>query len=132
MAITTQQSNKKPATKDNLVKLEKKLEKKLASKKDLTEMEGRMDKKFATKKDLDKFAVRAFNTFATKEDIKESERRITEKFDEKFDKILTAVDGVTNQYQAFDIGFTMNQGAHDRFEEELLKQKKELELLKRD
>ncbi|MCK5510545.1 hypothetical protein KAI65_03310 [Candidatus Parcubacteria bacterium] len=125
MAITTQQSNKKPATKDDLVKLEKKLEKKLASKKDL--------EKFATKKeikkDFEKFAIRAFDTFSTKEDIKELRQEMATK--EDINKILTAVDGITKQYQEFNIGFVMNQGAHDRFEEKIIKTEKRVEVIEK-
>jgi len=113
MTITSQQFNKKLTTKDDLVKLEKKLEKKLASKKDLKELRQEV------KGDFEKFSIRALNTFATKEDLKEFKKDIAEDVNKKFDKILTAVDGITKKYQEFDIGFTMNQGAHNRFEKRI-------------
>ena len=83
MTITSQQFNKKLTTKDDLVKLEKKLEKKLASKKDL--------EKFATKKDLTKLEEKmdqkfdaAFEMFVTKEESMAAKN-----------EILTAIDGIT-------------------------------------
>ena len=149
MALISQQFNKKLTTKDDLVELEKKLEKKLASKKDLEKFATKKDlEKFVTKeelkkevsklatkeeikKDFEMFSIRAFEMFATKEDLKELRQDIASDVNKKFDKILTAVDGITKKYQEVDIGFVLNQGAHDRFEEKLLKQKKELELLKK-
>jgi len=114
MMLTSKQSNKKLTTKDDLVKLEKKLEEKLAS-----------------KKDLEKFATRAFDMFASKNDVKtaviESEERMTE----KIDRILTAVDGITKQYQEFDVGFAMNQGAHNRFEEDIVKTNKRVTVVEK-
>ena len=129
MTRTSQQSNKKLTTKDDLVKLEKKLEKKLASKKDLEKFATKKDlEKFATKKEIKKdfemFSIRAFDTFATKEDIKESERRITEKVEEKFDLVLQAVDGITVKHQEIGTERTANIGAHDRIEADITKTNK--------
>ena len=127
MTRTSQQSNKKLTTKDDLVKLEKKLEKKLASKKDL--------EKFATKKEIKKdfemFSIRAFDTFATKEDIKESERRITEKVEEKFDLVLQAVDGITVKHQEIETERTANIGAHDRIEADIVKTNKRITVVEK-
>ncbi len=134
MALTSQQFNKKLATKEELKKEVSKLETKV------DKLEQKMDNKFDTaKNNLDEFREETNNEFdaavkmfASKEDLKELRQDIASDVNKKFDKILTAVDGITKQYQEVDIGFVLNQGAHDRFEEKLLKQKKELELLKKN
>ena len=135
MAITTQQFNKlatksdlkkdlkelKQESKSDLKKLRQESKKDIAGvKSDLNRLEEKMDSKFDA----------AFQIFATKEDLKNLETK--EEAKAAKNEILTAIDGITKQYQEFDIGFAMNQGAHDRFEKELLRQKKELELLKRN
>lgn len=55
-----------------------------------------------------------FNKLTTKEDLKNF---VTEdKMDEKFDKVLSAVDGVMKKLDNIEHVFVSNQAAHDRFE----------------
>jgi len=132
MTITSQQFNKlatkkdleKLATKKELKKLEQKIDDK-ASKKDLKELRQE------SKKDLEKFATKAFAMFVSKEDLKESERRITEKVDEKFDKILIAVDGVAKEQQDSRMERAANIGAHDRIEEDIVKTNKRVTIIEK-
>ena len=127
MALTSQQFNKlatkkdlkkevsKLATKEEL----KKEVSKLATKKDLEKIEEKMDNKFKA----------AFDIFATKEDIKNLETK--EESRAAKNEILTAIDNITKQYQEFDIGFTVNQGAHDRFEEKFIKTEKRIRVIEK-
>ena len=127
MATTSKQSNKKSATKYDLVKLEKKLEKKLASKGDLKELK----KEF--KKDLDKFAVRAFNTFASKENMKKLRQEMATKDDltEFKNELLTAMDFIAVKHQENDAERTANIGAHDRIEEDIAKTNKRVTIVEK-
>ena len=130
MTITSQQFNKlatKSDLKKDLKKLEEKIDKKFATKDDLKK--GLKELRQETKSDLDKFAARAFDMFASKDDIKELRQEMATK--EDINKILTAVDGITKQYQEFNIGFVMNQGAHDRFEEKIIKTEKRVEVIEK-
>ena len=127
MAITTQQFNKlatksdlkkdlkelRQESKSDLKKLRQESKKDIAGvKSDLNRLEEKMDSKFDA----------AFQIFATKEDLKNLETK--EEAKAAKNEILTAIDGITKQYQEFDIGFAMNQGAHDRFEERIIKTEK--------
>lgn len=55
-----------------------------------------------------------FNKLATKEDLKNLYNK--EELDYKFDKILTAVDGLAKEVRDMRSEFASNQVAHDRFE----------------
>ena len=134
MTITSQQFNtlatkkdlEKFVTKKDLKKDLEKMATKKDLKKDLEKLEEKMDEKFASKKDLSDFQKetnekfnKAFEVFASKEDLKEIRQEMATKKD--IDRILSAVDGITKQSPEFDIGFAMNQGAHDRFEKKIIK-----------
>ena len=105
MTITSQQFNTL-ATKKDL-------------KNDLKKIEQKMDEKFATKKDFEKFAIRAFDIFATKEDLKNLETK--EEAKAAKNEILTAIDGVAKEQQDSRMERAANIGAHDRFEEKIIK-----------
>ena len=53
-----------------------------------------------------------FNKLATKEDLKNFATK--EEMNEKFDQVLTAVDGLTKTVNDFHAEMAANQGAHDR------------------
>ena len=55
-----------------------------------------------------------FNKLATKEDLKNFATK--EDLNEKFDQVLTAVDGLAKTVKDFHTEMAANQGAHDRFE----------------
>jgi tetrahydromethanopterin S-methyltransferase subunit G len=55
-----------------------------------------------------------FNKLATKEDLKKFYTK--NEMDEKFDKVLTAVDGVAKKLENIETELLSNQVAHDRFE----------------
>jgi hypothetical protein len=58
-----------------------------------------------------------FNLLATKEDLSNFLTR--DEFNYKFDKILTAVDGLAKGFDNFRAEMASNQSAHDRFEESI-------------
>ncbi len=59
-----------------------------------------------------------FNMLASKQDLKDLEARLVSKidFDEKFDKLLTAVDGLAKKVNDFQAELASNQTAHDRMQ----------------
>jgi len=59
-----------------------------------------------------------FNLLATKKDLKNLRREMVTKkeFDEKSDKLLTAIDGLTKKVSDFQAELTSNQTAHDRMQ----------------
>jgi hypothetical protein len=67
-----------------------------------------------------------FNKLATKEDLKYFVTR--DEMNEKFDKVLTAVDGVMNKLDDIEHAFVSNQAAHDRFEKRIERIENHLEL----
>ena len=67
-----------------------------------------------------------FNKLATKEDLNNFYQK--DEMDNKFDKVLTAVDGVMKKLDDIEHAFVSNQAAHDRFEERLTRIEKRLDL----
>ncbi len=67
-----------------------------------------------------------FNLLVTKEDLKDFYTKT--EMDEKFDKVLTAVDGVAHKLDVIEHAFVSNMAAHDRFEKRLVRIEKELKL----
>lgn len=67
-----------------------------------------------------------FNKLATKEDLKNFVTR--DEANEKFDKVLTAVDGVMKKLDDIEHAFVSNQAAHDRFEKRIERIEEHLEL----
>jgi len=67
-----------------------------------------------------------FNKLATKEDLKSFITR--DEIDEKFDKVLSAVDGVMKKLDDIEHAFVSNQAAHDRFEKRIERIEQHLEL----
>ena len=67
-----------------------------------------------------------FNKLATKEDLNNFYPK--DEMDNKFDKVLTAVDGVMKKLDDIEHAFVSNQAAHDRFEERLTRIEKRLDL----
>jgi hypothetical protein len=57
-----------------------------------------------------------FNLLATKDDLKKLEEKLDQKFEGKFDKILTAVDVLAKNVQNFQEELLSNQVAHDRMQ----------------
>jgi uncharacterized coiled-coil DUF342 family protein len=51
--------------------------------------------------------------------------------DEKFDKVLTAVDGLAKKFDNFRAEMAANQAAHDRFEESIAELKSRMTQLER-
>ena len=150
MKLTSEQFNKL-ATKKELKNLVTKNELKKELKNLVTKNELKKElKNLATKNDLKELRQESKSDLKelrqeSKSDLQELRQEMNNKFDVAFDmfaskeeakdaknEILTAIDGITKQYQEFDVGFAMNQGAHDRFEEKLLKHEKKLELLKKN
>ncbi|MFH0840570.1 MAG: hypothetical protein V1865_01105 [bacterium] len=67
-----------------------------------------------------------FNLLATKEDLKSL---VTlDKMNEKFDQVLTAVDGVVKRLDNIEHSFVSNMAAHDRFEGRITKIEKHFDL----
>lgn len=60
--------------------------------------------------------IKQFSQMATKQDLKDLEYRMDEKIDKKFDRVLTAVDGVAKKLENIETELLSNQTAHDRFE----------------
>jgi hypothetical protein len=70
-----------------------------------------------------------FNLLATKEDLKEFATKAD--MDEKFDKVLTAVDGLAKKFDNFHAEMAANQAAHDRFEEAITELKSRMTQVER-
>jgi hypothetical protein len=60
-----------------------------------------------------------FNQLATKDDLRAVEDRINKKFDEKFDKILTVVDGIAKKFDNHFIEHDSNLAAHNRMQRDI-------------
>jgi SMC interacting uncharacterized protein involved in chromosome segregation len=63
---------------------------------------------------LDKVAI---EVLATKEDLKQFATK--DDMDQKFNTVLTAIDGLAKNVVKFQEDITSNQGAHDRIEEKV-------------
>jgi len=70
-----------------------------------------------------------FNKLATKDDLKLFATR--KELDEKFDNILTAVDGLAKKFDNFSAEMAANQAAHDRYEEAIMELKNKVRVLER-
>ena len=114
---------------------------KLATKKDLEQFLTKEDakelltkddaKKFATKKDLKKSATKdalkrveeksdkmLVSLLSTKDDLSVLSGKFN-KLEENVGKILTAVDGLVQDFKKFDDELTTNQDAHNRMQKEI-------------
>ncbi len=58
-----------------------------------------------------------FNKLATKEDLEKFATKV--EMNEKFDQVLTAVDGLAKSVKDFHAEMASNQGAHDRMSDKI-------------
>jgi len=90
----------------------------LATKEDLeefatkTEHNQLAEKVDSIDKKLDRISI---EVLATKEDLKKFATK--DEMDQKFDTVLTAIDGLAKNVVKFQEDITSNQGAHDRIDE---------------
>jgi hypothetical protein len=70
--------------------------------------------------------IEQFNKLATKEDLERY--ATTEYLDDKFDKVLTAVDGMKKKLDDIEHAFVSNQAAHDRFEKRIARIEERLKM----
>ncbi len=68
-----------------------------------------------------------FNILATKEDLKDLVSK--DKFDEKMNQVLTAIDGLAKSVNDFKTELASNQGAHDRLSDDITDHKIRIEKL---
>lgn len=77
-------------------------------------------KGFATKEDLKRFATKEdFKRFATKEDLDSLEKRVDEKIDEKFEKVMTKEDEVIRLLKINNEELVASSAARARQEDKL-------------
>lgn len=65
-----------------------------------------------------------FNKLATKEDLKNFHTK--DEMEQKFDQVLTAIDGLAHKLDKQEMDFVSNIAAHDRFEERITKVENQL------
>lgn len=58
-----------------------------------------------------------FNKLVTKEDLKDLATK--DEMNEKFNQVLTAVDGLAKSVKDFQVEMAANQGAHDRMSDNI-------------
>jgi hypothetical protein len=70
-----------------------------------------------------------FDKLVTKDDLKKLANK--KEMHNKFDQVLTAVDGLAKKFDNFHAEMAANQAAHDRFESSISDLKKRVRLLER-
>ena len=68
-----------------------------------------------------------YNFIATKEDLKGFATK--HDIDDKFDKMLTAVDGLAKKFDNFSAEMAANQAAHDRYDQSISELKSKVRIL---
>ena len=71
-----------------------------------------------------------FHKIATKQDLKDLKEGLVSKaeFNEKFDQVLTSVDGLAKNVKDFQTELASNQAAHDRMQGNIVKIKERVGL----